>query len=204
MAVDQATVERHAYLEFVEAFLDLGERKRYAATYLRLVRGPIRNAFDLLAELDLRAATRFLQQSVVLYVALAVTSVLASDGMGGEQSGILDDLAITLSLLVSSSIELAIFYALAKRSRTHDRSFREFLTFAALTLGFSLPLVAVGVQLMLTADTTLFLAGIGAWIFVLAYTVRVWQRFWGLSAKRAAAYLVIAAVVSSFVPIIGG
>jgi hypothetical protein len=199
MAVDQVTHEsgRAAYFEFVETFLELGERRRYASTLFRIGRRPIKNAFALLAEVDLRTATRFLQQSVVLYLALGVTSALA-----GSDGGLVDELFVSVSLLVSTSVELAIFYRLARSHRTQERNFREFLSFAAITLGFSLPLAAVGVQLMLTADPTLWAAGLGAWLFVLVYTVRVWQRFWGLSAKRATAYLFVAAAVSSFVPAI--
>lgn len=201
MAVDQLTHEsgRAAYFEFVDTFLELGERRRYASTYFRVGRRPIKNAFALLAEVDLKTATRFLQQSVVLYLALGVTSALA----GGDKGGLVDELLVTVSLLVGTSVELAVFYRLARSHRTHERNFREFLSFAAITLGFSLPLAAIGVQLMLTADPALYAAGLGAWLFVLVYTVRVWQRFWGLSAKRATAYLVVAAAVSSFIPAFG-
>jgi hypothetical protein len=167
---------------FLDTFLKLGTLRAWAGLYLHLVLRPTKRTLALVDESPAATAFRFLDTSLFLYlVGLGISA--AREGGGSPY----DDLAAPLLLGTSWTLALSLFYAFARRRATHRRTFSDFLELSALCIGFTLPALTPFFVLPATAA--------GVWALVVlpltaVYTIRVFKRFWGLSAKRVAACMV--------------
>jgi hypothetical protein len=165
-----------AFWLFLDTFLKLGTLRAWARLYLHLVLRPSKRTLALVHAQPATTAFRFLDTSLFLYlVGLGISA--ARQGGGSPY----DELAAPLLLGTSWTIGLSLFYMFGRRGATNRRTFAEFLELSALMLGFTLPALTPFFVLPATAA--------GVWALVVipltsVYTVRVFKRFWGLSAKR--------------------
>jgi hypothetical protein len=177
-APTQAADERPAgaFWLFLDTFLKLGTLRAWARLYLHLMLRPTKRTLALVDEQPAATAFRFLDTSLFLYlVGLGISA--ARQGGGSPY----DELAAPLLLGTSWTLGLSLFYVLSRRRATHRRTFAEFLELSALCIGFTLP--------SLTPFFVLPAEAAGLWALIAlplasVYTVRVFKRFWGLSARR--------------------
>jgi hypothetical protein len=161
---------------FLDTFLKLGTLAAWARLYIHLLLRPTRRTLARFEGAPAASAFRFLDTSLFLYlVGLGVSAARAGGGSP------YDALVLPVVLGTSWAIGLTLFYAFARRRATISRSYADFLEVSALSIGFTLPALAPFYVLPQTAA--------GLWALVVlpltsVYTIRVFKRFWGLSAKR--------------------
>jgi hypothetical protein len=174
------------WLSFFDTFLKLDERKRYAATFGRILRSPTRNTLALSAEGNSRHAFKFLEISAVIYTLAALSSLLSGS--------LLQELAMPVFLVITWSVSLGLFYAMARRKSPQPRSSREFLVVNSYYMGYTLPIysaIVVVQNAVPVLGALLFLASIvPLWIYML----RVHKAFWQLRGRT----IVFSLLVSSF------
>jgi hypothetical protein len=102
------------WLSVFDRFLKLAERKRYAATFARILRSPAKNTLALSAEGNSRHAFKFLEISALIYTLAALSTLLSGS--------LLQELAMPVFLVITWSISLGLFYAMARRKSPQPRS----------------------------------------------------------------------------------
>lgn len=167
----------NAYLLFVDSFFKLGELRRYAGMYWRIVRSPAQATLELFEQASLQDGLRFLEYSVGLLGLLFLSQIIVVPG-----SSLLSSFATTVYFVLAQSVGLVLHYWLAAIWVKPRRIFADFLRLAGFFYGFTLPISGLlqGISLAnRTAGAVLFLA---LTVPLLVYAVRVWQRFWKLPA----------------------
>jgi hypothetical protein len=179
------------WLSFYDTFLKVGERKRYAATFGRILRSPTKNTLALSAAGNSHQAFKFLEISALLYTLAALSSLLSGS--------LLQELAMPVFLVITWSISLGLFYAMARRKSPQPRSSREFLVVNSYSLGYTLPIYS-GIFLLQNASPVLggllFLATIvPLWIYML----RVHKAFWLLRGRTILFYMFVSSITGGIV-----
>ncbi len=183
------------YLLFVDSFFKVGEFRRYAGMYGRILRSPTRATLDLFETCTLPDALRFLEYSVGILVLLFLSRVLVVPG------DLLSGFVTNLYFVLAQSVGLLLHYRLAV-VWVKERKFAEFMRLAALFYGFTLPISGLFQAVSLshrTAGNILFLVFT---VPLLVYAVRVWKRFWGLAAWAVFLLLFFSSLVGALVGLV--
>lgn len=167
----------NAYLLFVDSFFKLGELRRYAALYVRLLRAPVRTTLELFEQGTLQDALRFLEYSVGILILLFISRIVVVPG-----SDLLSGLMANVYFVLAQSVGLLLHYRVAVGRSRPPRSFEEFMRLAAIFYGFTLPISAVLQAVSLVNRTAGSILFIVATPLLLVYAVMIWRRFWGLPA----------------------
>jgi hypothetical protein len=179
------------WLSFYDTFLKVNERRRYAATFGRILRSPTKNTLALSAEGDSRQAFKFLEISAVIYTLAALSTLLSGS--------LLQEVAMPVFLVITWSISLGLFYAMARRKSPQPRSSREFLVVNSYFMGYTLPIYSAIFVLQnasLVLGGLLFLATIvPLWIYML----RVHKAFWQLRGRTILFYLFVSSFTGGIV-----
>lgn len=184
----------NAYLLFVDSFFKVGELRRYAGLYWRILRTPTRATLELFETSGLPDALRFLEYSVGILVLLFLSRLIVVPG-----SDLLTGFVTNVYFVLAQSVGLLLHYRLAVGRIAPRRSFTEFMRLAAIFYGFVLPISGVLQAVSLSnrmAGNVLFLVFT---IPLLVYAVRVWKRFWGLPAWATFLLLFFSSLVGALV-----
>lgn len=168
--------DQPAYLPVVDSFLKLSAIRTYVRTYVRILRSPTRETIDLFRRGDFDAAKRFLELSCALYlVAVAVAGV----PLFGDDE-LVELVAQPLLFLAVFTVSYGLFYWAMRGSAGVRRSRRDFVLFACLTLGFTLPVQIPGFAFGTAGE---FLVTLGL-VPLYVYLTRAWRWFWAASGAR--------------------
>lgn len=165
----------NVYLLFIDSYFKLGELRRYAGMYWRILRSPTPATLDLFEQAALQDALRFLEYSVGLLILLFLSQLIVVPG-----SSVLTGLATNVYFVLAQSVGLVLHYWLAALWVKPRRSFTDFMRLAGFFYGFTLPISAVLQAIGLanrTASSVLFIV---VTIPLLVYAIKVWRRFWKL------------------------
>ncbi len=165
----------NAYLLFVDSFLKIGDLRRYAGRYARILRSPVAATLEMFETSTLSDALRFLEYSVGILVLIFLSRVLVFPG------DLLSGFLTNVYFVLAQSVGLLLHYRLAV-IWVRRRGFAEFMRLAAIFYGFTLPISGLLQAVSLshrTAGSILFLIFTAP---LLVYAVRVWKRFWDLPA----------------------
>jgi hypothetical protein len=188
---DRLSSSAGGWLSFFDTFLKVDERRRYAATFGRIVRSPTKNTLALTAEGNSSHAFKFLEISALIYTLAALSTLLSGS--------LLQELAIPVFLVITWSISLGLFYAMARRKSPQPRSSREFLVVSSYYMGYTLPVYSA-IFLPQNASPALggllFLASIvPLWIYI----VRVHKAFWQLRGRTILFYMFASSIAGGIV-----
>jgi hypothetical protein len=128
-----AEAPANAYLLFVDSFFKLGEFRRYAGMYGRILRSPTRATLELFDTCNLSDALRFLEYSVGILVLLFLSRVLVVPG------DLLSGFLTNVYFVLAQSVGLLLHYRLAL-FWVEGRTFAAFMRLAAIFYGFTLPI----------------------------------------------------------------
>jgi hypothetical protein len=170
-----AEAPANAYLLFVDSFFKLGEFRRYAGMYGRILRSPTRATLELFDTCNLSDALRFLEYSVGILVLLFLSRVLVVPG------DLLSGFLTNVYFVLAQSVGLLLHYRLAL-FWVEGRTFAAFMRLAAIFYGFTLPISGLFQAVSLSHRTAGSILFILFTLPLLIYAVRVWKRFWGLPA----------------------
>ena len=171
---DAASTNPYAFL--ADSFFKLRDIKRYAFFYWRLLSSPTKNTIEVFEAGRLIDGVRFLEYSIGVYLlglALSGFDELISD------NEIVKTLGQSVQIFVTYTVTFTLYYLAMRNKGTHERTSREFILFACLTMGFTLPTNIAA--LMGTAGE---LAWFALCVPLIFYLVRTWRYFWGASGKR--------------------
>ena len=188
---DRLSASAGGWLSFFDTFLKVDERKRYAATFGRIVRSPTKNTLALTAEGNSSQAFKFLEISALIYTLAALSTMLSGS--------LLQELAIPVFLVITWSITLGLFYAMARRKSPQPRSSREFLVVSSYYMGYTLPVYSA-IFLLQNASP-----GLGALLFLATivplciYIVRIHKAFWQLRGRTILFYLFVSSMAGGIV-----
>ncbi len=164
-----------AYAQVVESFLKLRALRDFGTLYAHLLRSPSRNTIAAAQALTLPRAVRFLEVSVSIYVlAIAVSGVPV---FGNDE--FVKTIAQSVWLLATLTLTYTFFYLAMRRRAGATRSREQYVLFACLTLGYTLPLQA---PTMLGPWGALFALLTVVPLYV--YLLRTWRWFWWASGTR--------------------
>jgi hypothetical protein len=183
------------YTVFVDSFFGLSSIREYLRTYLRIPRSPVRATIAVFEESGLQASFRFLEYSGAIVLLLVISQIFIVPG-----NGLVADLLMTTYFVLAHLVTFAVHYRLVAGRAAIRRSSAEFLRFASIFLGFTIPISSAVQVTRLAQPTTGALLLLVLTIPLLLYSVRVWQYFWGLRALTTLFYL----WVSSFAGLIAG
>jgi hypothetical protein len=179
------------WLSFYDTFLKVQERKRYAATFGRILRSPTKNTLALAAEGNSRQAFKFLEISALIYTLAALSTLLSGS--------LLQELAMPVFLVITWSISLGLLYAMARRKSSQQRSSREFLVVNSYYMGYTLPIYSA---IFLLQNARPVLGGllllatiVPLWIYML----RVHKAFWQLRGRTILLYLLVSSFTGGIV-----
>jgi hypothetical protein len=149
------------------------------------------NTLALSAEGNSRQAFKFLEISAVIYTLAALSTLLSGS--------LLQELAMPVFFVITWSISLGLFYAMARRKSPQPRSSREFLVVSSYYMGYTLPIYSA-IFLLQNASPVLggllFLATIvPLWIYML----RVHKAFWQLRGRTILFYLFVSSFTGGIV-----
>lgn len=184
----------NAYLLLVDSFFKVGDLRRYAVSYWRILRSPTSATLELFEAVSLPDALRFLEYSVGILVLLFLSRLIVVPG-----SDLLTGFVTNVYFVLAQSVGLLLHYWLAAGRVAPRRSFNAFMRLAALFYGFTLPISGVLQGVSLTnrmAGNVLFLI---LTVPLLVYAVRVWKHFWGLPAWAAFLLLFFTSLVGALV-----
>lgn len=177
---------RHAYQEFLDTFLKLGDLKQYLIQYGTLLRSPVRNTLDAFEKGHLQGALRFAEWSLALYALLVVSNVVVL-----RTQEWLAALLITLMTVISWSVGLWAHFLLLRKKARIERSFRAYLTLSCLYIGFVIPPLSIATWIQTFWPIVGLLLIMGLLVFVFVYAVGIWTRFWALPGKTVLGYFML-------------
>jgi hypothetical protein len=188
---NQLSASAGGWLSFYDTFLKVGERKRYAATLGRILRSPTKNTLALSAEGNSRQAFKFLEISAVIYTLAALSTLISGS--------LMQELAMPVFLVITWSISLGLFYAMARRKSPLPRSSREFLVVNSYFMGYTLPIYSAIFLLQNASPVLGGLLLLATTVPLWIYTVRVHKAFWQLRGRTILLYLFVSSFTGGIV-----
>jgi hypothetical protein len=183
---------RHAYREFLDTFLKLGDLKHYLIQYGTLLRSPVRNTLDAFEKGHLHGALRFAEWSLALYALLVVSNVVVL-----RTQEWIAALLLTLMTVMSWSVGLWTHYLLVRKKATIERSFRAYLTLSCLYIGFVIPPLSIATWMQSFWPTVGLLLLLALLVLVIVYAVQVWTPFWALPGKTVLGYFALSGLAGT-------
>ena len=105
---------------------------------------------------------------------------------------------IILFIVIFYSISYMIFQDVAKSNRTFD----DFLQMSAIIAGMNWILTGIPVFAMALSETLGGILYLGAAIYLLVYTMKVWKRFWNMSYGKILLYSFFSGIAGGIVAVI--
>ena len=172
---DAASTNSYAFL--ADSFFKLRDIKRYVFFYWRLLTSPTKNTIEAFEAGRLIDGVRFVEFSIGVY--LLGFSVSGLDELISDNE-IVQTLGQSVWTFVTYTVTFTLFYLAMRNKGTHARTSREFILFACLTTGFTLPPSIAALMGGIAGALVLF----ALWVPLTLYLVRTWRYFWGASGRR--------------------
>jgi hypothetical protein len=185
--------ERGAALLLLDSFLRFREFKAWGATFARILRSPRKNMLAIADTGDERSALAYLQTSMFLYIAFALSHVL----VGGD---VKRELVVPLALAVDLVAAFWLFFVLARGAATVPRTPHEYLEFSALMIGTTIPVTALWFLLLIASPLYALPADVLI-IYLIVGAVRAWKAYLGVSTARVLSCLVVSGFAGGIVNI---
>ena len=183
---------RHAYREFLDTFLKLGDLKQYLIQYGNLLRSPVRNTLDAFEKGHLQGALRFAEWSLALYALLVVSNVVVL-----QTQEWLAALLLTLMTVIGWSVGLWAHYLLLRKKARIERSFRAYLTLSCLYIGFVIPPLSIATWMQSFWPMVGLLLLLALLVLVIVYAVQVWTQFWALPGNTVLGYFAVSGLAGT-------
>jgi hypothetical protein len=184
---------RGAVLLLLDTFLRFREFKAWGATFGRIIRSPRKNMLAIADAGDERSAIAYLQTSMFLYIAFALSHVLAGGDLRRE-------LVVPVALAVDLVVAFWIFYVLARGAASVDRTPREYLEFSALMIGTMIPLsVLLFLPVLLGLPPFSILPAEALILYLAVGLVRAWKAYLGVSTARVLGCLIASGLAGGIV-----
>ena len=161
------------------------------ATFGRIVRSPTKNTLALTAEGNSSQAFKFLEIGALIYTLAALSTMLSGS--------LLQELAIPVFLVITWSISLGLFYAMARRKSPQPRSSREFLVVSSYYMGYTLPVYSAIFVLQNASPALGALLVLATIVPLWIYIVRVHKAFWQLRGRTILFYLFVSSMTGGIV-----
>jgi hypothetical protein len=183
--------ERGAVLLLLDSFLRIREFKAWGWTFVHILRSPSKNMLAIAKAGDERSALAYLQTSMFLYIAFALSHVL----VGGD---IKRELVVPLALAVDLVVAFWLFFVLARGAATVPRTPHEYLEFSALMIGTTIAVTAMWF-LLLTISPLYALPLDAVILYLIVGMVRAWKAYLGVSTARVLGSLVVSGFAGGIV-----
>jgi hypothetical protein len=187
----ESSGERSAVLLLLDSFLRFREFKAWGATFARILRSPRKNMLTIADAGDEHSALAYLQTSMFLYIAFALSHVL----VGGD---VKRELVVPLALAIDLVAAFWLFFALARGAATVPRTPHEYLEFSALMIGTTIPLTALWFLLLLASPLYALPVDVVI-LYVFVGAVRAWKVYLGVSTARVLGSLVVSGIAGGIV-----
>jgi hypothetical protein len=163
-----------------ETFLKLGALRRWATLYWTILKAPLPETLRGFRQGRFSEAARFFEISAGIYFLCLASS--GNDGLGQNEFVRVATAAVVPFLCWGTMYSL--YYRWMRRVAPVHRTSREFLAFLCLTLGVTLPALALFTLPVVGPFLALLLV-----VPVYVYLARAWAWFWSTSWVRCAAVL---------------
>jgi hypothetical protein len=194
----------------------------FPATYLRILRSPIKATVALADDPTYRQHVSFLLSGLAVFCVIMVPFIMQSAVPTAQMQQLSDSMQTLIKILsqvgiyVGAVITFVLAYALFRFFAKEPRSLKAYLKLYCLAFGFMLPPYAIydyvarglmhstGLSSFTARDptpeemvTAPFLISLAVSLLIWAYFIAIHRRFWRMSIWKAGALYSIAAIVSS-------
>jgi hypothetical protein len=199
-----------------------GGRQSFPATYLQILRSPIKATVMLADDPTYRQHFSFLLSSLAIFCVVMVPFIMQSAVSEAQVQQLSDSMQTLIKILsqvgiyVGAAFTFVTAFGLFRFFAKEPRSLKSYAKLYCLAFGFMLPPYAVydyvargllhstGLSSFTARDPTPaellsvpFLVTLAASLLIWAYFIAIHRRFWRMSIWKAGALYTVAAVVSS-------
>jgi hypothetical protein len=166
---------RDPYVQVLDSFLKFSDIRRYLQLYGRILRSPTRTTIATFESSGLATGIRFLEYSAAVYLLAIAFSGIPFFG----DNEVIKTVAQAIWPVLTFSLSYTFYYLAMRNQAGIHRTRREYVLFACLTLGFTLPF-QIPSFFGIWGDVFVLIILIPGYI----YLIRVWRYFWRASGAR--------------------